>query len=91
MVDVEQIARLLFARLIAEMDEKGIELSISDEGLSYLATAGFDPEFGARPLRRVIQEKVENKLAELVLSGHIKRRDKISIGTNGEFKIIEKL
>lgn len=88
---VREIARLLFSRVVREMDEKGIELVINDEGINYLAEAGFDPEFGARPLRRVIQEKIENRLAELLLSGRVKRRDKIQVGEGGEFKIIEKI
>ena len=82
--NVKKIAGLMLKRLVKELEEKGIELLIKDEALDFLAGVGFDPEFGARPLRRAIQERVENKLAELLLSGALKRRDKITLGKGGE-------
>ena len=82
--DIRKIAGLMLKRLVKDLEEKGIELTIDDAALDFLAQVGFDPEFGARPMRRAIQERVENKLAKLLLSGDLKRRDKITLGKNGE-------
>jgi len=49
--------------------EKNLQLEITQEGIDLLVTLGYNPEMGARPLRRVIQEKIENQLSDAVLSG----------------------
>ena len=59
--------------------EKGIELTITQELKEKIAQLGYNPVFGARHMRRVIQEKVENILASALLSNKIKRGDKVSI------------
>ncbi len=84
---IKKIAGLMLKRVAKDLDVKGIELAIKDEALEYFAQVGFDPEFGARPLRRTLQEKVENQLAELLLSGKLKRRDKVEIGAEGMLSI----
>jgi ATP-dependent Clp protease ATP-binding subunit ClpB len=73
-----------------DLDAKGIELQVNDIALEYLADVGFDPEFGARPMRRAIQEKVENKLAELLLSGKLQRRDTVIIEDGGDLRVVRK-
>lgn len=65
--DVVKIARLLLNQVVKQMKEKEIEIEFSDEVVKKIAELGFDPNWGARPLRRVIQEKIENKLAEMLL------------------------
>ncbi|PIT88283.1 MAG: hypothetical protein COU29_03385 [Candidatus Magasanikbacteria bacterium CG10_big_fil_rev_8_21_14_0_10_36_32] len=86
--DVKKIAALMLQRITKELEEKGIETVIEDEALDFLAGVGFDPEFGARPLRRAIQERIENQLAEMLLSNKLKRRDKIAIGRGGYIRVI---
>lgn len=80
---IKKIAALVLKRIALDLEEKGITLTVQDEALDYFAKIGFDPEFGARPLRRVLQEKVENQLADLLLGGKLKRRDKVIIGAEG--------
>ncbi len=63
---------------------------IEEQELDFLADIGFDPEFGARPMRRAIQERIENKLAELILSGKLNRRDKVIIGEGGKIEVESK-
>lgn len=75
--DVKQIAGILLKRVAKDMEERGIEFVVSEAGLQFLADVGYDPEFGARPMRRAIQEHVENVLAELVLSRKLERRDRV--------------
>jgi len=86
--DIIQIAGLMLKRVSKDLEAKGIELKIEPEAMEFLADVGFDPEFGARPMRRALQEKVENQLAELLLSGKLKRRDTVVIGQGGEVRIV---
>ena len=75
--EIRQIAALMLKRVESDLEKRGIALKVTETGLDELASVGFDPEFGARPMRRAIQEMVENKLAEMVLAGQLKRRDTV--------------
>lgn len=86
--DIKKIASIMLKRVALDLSQKGIELIVEDEALDYLATVGYDPEFGARPMRRALQERIENKLAEMILSGAVKRRDKVIIGENGNISTV---
>jgi ATP-dependent Clp protease ATP-binding subunit ClpC len=66
-----QITRLLLDRVARRMRAQGVELEVSDEAVEYLANAGFDPQYGARPLRRAIQRLLEDDLSERLLAGEI--------------------
>jgi ATP-dependent Clp protease ATP-binding subunit ClpA len=68
-------------------DKHGIVFEITSEAVAELARAGFDPVFGARPLRRVIQEKVEDELTNLLLAKKIGRRDKVILEAGGNFRV----
>jgi len=87
MMDVLKIARLMVNKIIKRLDEKGIEFTVDDEAISELAELGYDPKFGARPLRRVIQERIDDVLAEHLLAGEIARRDKVILQVGGNLKI----
>lgn len=78
--EIKQIAGLMLKRVEKDLEQKGIFLRVEEPALEALAEAGFDPEFGARPMRRAIQDLVENKLAELVLGKKLKRRDTVVLG-----------
>ncbi len=77
MDDVTQIAWLMIGSIAKRMEEKGIDFQAEDEAVEELARAGFDPLFGARPLRRVLQERVENALADILLRKAVHRRDRV--------------
>ncbi len=85
--DIKKIAGLMFASIAKDLDEKGVTLTATDEALEFLADAGFDQEFGARPMRRALQEKVENQLAELFLQGKLKRGSKATVGSGGQIMV----
>ncbi|HCC23030.1 TPA: hypothetical protein DF272_02515 [Candidatus Falkowbacteria bacterium] len=87
MENVIQIARLMAAKIIKRLAEKEIILEISDAAVAELAEQGFDPRFGARPLRRVMQEKVDDTLANYLLEGKVSRRDKIILEPGGQIKV----
>jgi len=84
---VKQIASLMLKRVAKDLAVRGVELRVEDAALESLIEIGFDPEFGARPMRRAIQENVENKLAELVLTGKLNRRDVLVLGEKGEMRV----
>ncbi|MBL7022370.1 hypothetical protein ISR92_03580, partial [Patescibacteria group bacterium] len=69
------------------LEAKGIFLEVTDTAVKELASLGYDPKFGARPLRRVIQEKVENALANFLLKGKIDRRDKVVLETADSIRV----
>ena len=70
--------KTLAKRASEQMD---ITLEIRDSAKAHIAEAGFDRKYGARPLRRAIQNQIEDKLSELILDGTIKRGDTVIIGT----------
>ena len=74
-----QIAGLMLEKLQRNMKEKGIELEITEKLKAKIAELGYDPTFGARNMRRVLQDKVENALAVALLSDAIKRGDRIAL------------
>lgn len=75
--DVSQIAWLMINKIGERLAEKGMKFRAEDAAVEQLATLGFDPLFGARPLRRVIQERVDNQLADLILRKAVQRRDTV--------------
>src|SRR3989344_5584084 len=78
-----QIAGLMLKKLQDNMmREKGIEFQVSEELKATMAKLGYDPKFGARNMRRVLQDKVEDSLAVALLSNAIKRGDRISMDAN---------
>lgn len=85
--EIKQIAKLLLNKLAKQMAEKGITLRATDEAIEELAEVGFDPIFGARPLRRVIQERVNNALANYLLTGKIGRRDIAILEKGGVIRV----
>ena len=81
------ITKLLLDRLARRLHAQGIEVVFEDEAVRLLAREGFDPEFGARPLRRTIQRLVENELSRLVLAGTAQPADRVSVGVrDGELR-----
>jgi ATP-dependent Clp protease ATP-binding subunit ClpC len=61
------------------MHAQGVELEVSDEAVQYLANAGFDPQYGARPLRRAIQRLLEDELSERLLAGEIEPGQRVRV------------
>lgn len=85
--EIKQIANLMLNKMGKTLEGKGIELRVEPAALDMLADVGFDPEFGARPMRRALQDRVENQIAELMLAGKLKRRDVLVIGEGGNIRV----
>ncbi|GAB2995414.1 ATP-dependent chaperone ClpB [Psychrosphaera aestuarii] len=77
--EIKQIAEIQLIGLRKRLTEQDVELEVSAAALTLLGRAGFDPVFGARPLKRAIQQHVENTLAQALLSGEIKPKDKVTV------------
>ena len=73
--DIQEVARRMLKTVSARMEAMGIHLDASDEAVAELAKEGFDPKYGARPLRRAIQSKVEDAVAEKMLDGTLQQGD----------------
>jgi ATP-dependent Clp protease ATP-binding subunit ClpC len=76
---VAEITKLLLDRVGRRLRAQHIELEVADSAVEHLAEIGFDPEFGARPLRRAIQRELENELSRLVLSGELAPDDRVVV------------
>ncbi len=87
--DIKQISHLLLAKLQKQLDKKGISLRATDEAIEELVELGYDPIFGARPLRRVIQDRVNNSLADYLLKGELKRRDIAVLEKGGKIRVVK--
>ena len=73
------IVSIQFARLQARLADRGVSLRLSDDAADWLATRGYDPQFGARPLQRVIQNAVQNPLAQALLEGRFGDGDLVEV------------
>jgi ATP-dependent Clp protease ATP-binding subunit ClpC len=78
-----EITRLLLDRLARRLRAQRVGVDFTEAAIELLAREGFDPEFGARPLRRTIQRLVENELSRMVLSGDVAEGDRITIDAAG--------
>ena len=81
--DIAEIARRMLRSTAQRMEELGIHLEVSDEAAAELARVGFDPLYGARPLRRAIQTQVEDAAAEQLLEGKIGPGDRVAAAVCG--------
>jgi len=76
---IESIARIQVQRLAQRLEKLEMRLEVSDAALAELARSGFDPVFGARPLKRAIQQQLENPVAKLILQGKFGPRDVVPV------------
>jgi ATP-dependent Clp protease ATP-binding subunit ClpB len=84
--NIAAIARIQLRTLEQRLDKLDMKLDVSDEALAELAKVGFDPAFGARPLKRAIQQRVENPLSRLILEGRFGPKDVVPVDVvDGEF------
>ncbi|MBR2157338.1 MAG: AAA family ATPase [Campylobacter sp.] len=79
-----EIVKIMFANLQKTLENRGITANLSENGAKFIASVGFDAEYGARPLRRALYELVEDKIADMILQDEIKSGDKLQIDANGE-------
>ena len=82
--NMASIAKLVIADLGKRLEDREIKLTVTDEALKYIAHNGYEPQYGARPLKRYIQKNVETAVARLLLSDTLSAGDTIEIGLEGD-------
>lgn len=85
--EILQITWLMIGKIQKQLAAKGISFDVDDAAAEELAKAGYDPVFGARPLRRVIQERVQDALANFLLTQKIGRRDTVVLRAGGQLEV----
>lgn len=93
--ELKKIVDIQVQRVIQRLEEKKIKVVLTDDAKDHLATVGYDPTFGARPLKRLIQKELENELAKELLSGKFAEGDTITVDHDGDkitfSKVIKKV
>jgi ATP-dependent Clp protease ATP-binding subunit ClpB len=88
---LRRIVDLQVVRLIQRLQEHQINLELTDKARDFLAEAGFDPVYGARPLRRAIQKNVQDSLAKLILGGEFNEGDTVRVDADEQGLVFAKL
>ena len=79
LAQIESIVDIIFKELQEKLEERDIKITLSVEAKKLIAQAGFDPVYGARPLKRAVYELIEDKLADMILKDEIKDGDSLSV------------
>lgn len=82
--EIRQIVRLQVDKVVGMVAQNGITLHVTDEAISIIAKAGFDPQFGARPVKRAIQDKLLNQLSKRIISGEIDHEKPVTVKVAGD-------
>ncbi len=82
--EIQQIVRLQVDKVVKMVAQNGITLNVTDEAVNVIAEAGYDPQFGARPVKRAIQDKLLNQLSKRIISGEIDREKPVTVKVQGE-------
>ena len=85
---MHRIVDIQIARLAARLADRNIALTLENTGRDWLADVGYDPMYGARPLKRVIQRSLENSLAQMILEGKVQDGDEVLVSANKDGIII---
>ncbi|KZC42220.1 UNVERIFIED_ORG: hypothetical protein RHOFW104R5_12940 [Rhodanobacter sp. FW104-R5] len=87
---IRAIARIQLAYLEQRLAERQLKMSVSDDALALLGNVGFDPVYGARPLKRAIQQQLENPLAREILEGRFQSGDTVQVTAEGGHLVFRK-
>ena len=85
--EVKEIAEIMLKEVFARLEDKGIKLNVTESFKDRLVEEGYNPSYGARPLRRAVMRLLEDSLAEEVLSGRIKDGDKALVDIDENKKV----
>ncbi|MBZ7934027.1 AAA family ATPase [Campylobacter sp. W0065] len=89
--EADEIVKLLFKDLQNSLSSKGIKANLSENGALLIAKNGFDPDFGARPLKRAIYDMIEDKLSDMILADELNENDNILIDAENDEIVIKKI
>src|SRR6185369_16460955 len=86
--EVREIVSLQLNHLQKMLKQNEISINFTTEAVDWLAQLGYDPQFGARPLKRVLQKKVLNELSKQILSGKVNKEDVIELGVDKKHEFV---
>jgi ATP-dependent Clp protease ATP-binding subunit ClpB len=86
--EVKEIVKLQFNSIQKLLGENEIQITATEPAIDWLSQLGFDPQFGARPLKRVLQKKILNELSKEILAGKISKEDSIQLDINKKNEFI---
>ncbi|MCU1408680.1 MAG: family ATPase [Microbacteriaceae bacterium] len=86
--ELRQIVRLLLEQTQARLESQEIGISVSDEAVDWIAAHGYEPEYGARPLRRVIQRELDDRIADLLVASDLEAGGQVSVAVNGDALVV---
>lgn len=89
--EIAKIARLMLSSLTKRLSDMDITITFKDEAIQRIAKVGFDPVYGARPLRRAICSNIEDKISEEILEGKVKAGDKVECALDGDKFVFNKV
>ena len=82
--EIAKIVDIMFEGIAKKLRERDISITLDSKAKEFIASVGFDPVFGARPLKRALYEEVEDRLAELILQDKLKDGDKVEFSADKE-------
>jgi ATP-dependent Clp protease ATP-binding subunit ClpC len=86
--ELRQIVRLLLEQTQARLESQEIGISVSDEAVDWIAAHGYAPEYGARPLRRVIQRELDDRIADLLVASDLEAGGQVTVAVNGDALVV---
>jgi len=89
--EIKQILLLLVKSLNKLLKNQGLEIEITEAAMQYLAALGYDPQFGARPMKRILQKELTNELSKELLMGLFTKGDKINVDTDQKKLLFKKV
>ncbi|MGE5418924.1 MAG: ATP-dependent chaperone ClpB [Chloroflexota bacterium] len=87
---ISEIVRMQLKGVSKLLEEYRLELEVTDEAVLWLAAKGYDPQLGARPVKRLIQKEIVNELSKEIIAGKVSREDKIIVDTSGEHLVFRR-
>jgi ATP-dependent Clp protease ATP-binding subunit ClpC len=85
---LRQIVRLLLEQTQTRLESQEIGISVSDEAVDWIAARGYEPEYGARPLRRVIQRELDDRIADLLVASDLEAGGQVTVAVNGDALVV---
>ena len=92
--ELRTITRMLLEKTVQRLREKDIEVQFSPEAVNWVAERGYQPEFGARPLRRAIERHVDDRISDLLLDGRLEAGSRLKVGVRDgdlDFQVVDRI
>ena len=86
---LRRIVRLMLNQTEARLQSQGITLEVSDTAVDWVAERGYEPEYGARPMRRVIQRELDDRIADLFVASDLQSGGQVAVSVDGQSLVVE--